>query len=616
MHKIRLDARTLMAFLALSSAGVACFGPPRSASPEDAGIIRAAVQLAPGTTLDTVSYAIAGPGGFARAGDVDVSRSQTISFTVGGIPAGEGYSVSITGTASDRTTSCSGSATFAVTPRMTTALSVKIQCREQPRTGSVQINGTVNVCPVVDGVSASPGEVIVGSSSGLAATAHDADGRPAAIAYSWVATSGMLAGATTAAPTLLCTAAGTSTVTLTISDGDCSDTSTVTVVCSPGGGGAAGAGGAAGVAGAAGAAAGAGGGLAGAGGGAPAPAIHINEIESNQGMPGDWVELYNAGTSPVDVGGWLFRDNDDTHNYLIPAGTVIPAGGYFVLEEAAFGFGLGAAESARLYDTAMAIVDSYTWTAHAAITYGRCPSGSGAFVEQPTATKAMANACGGQGGSSGAGGGAAGGGQGGSAGVGGGPAGMGGAVATLPWPGDDAVVTVDAMNQFASNLSGLTYQPATAASPSVLWASLNSPSLLFRLVWDATTATWVNTSTDGWAGGKTLHYATGLGAPDSEGVTTAELSSSAIYVGSERDNLASAVSRLVVLRFDTAAAGVELTATNDWDLTADLPVVGANLGIEAITWIPDSLLVSRGFADEAKAHAYTPAEYPSHGPGL
>ena len=110
-----------------------------------------------------------------------------------------------------------------------------------------------------------------------------------------------------------------------------------------------------------------------------------------------------------------------------------------------------------------------------------------------------------------------------------GSGGMGGSVATLPWPGDDAVVTVDEMNQFPSNLSGLIYQPATASAPAVLWAVLNSPSLLFRLVWNGTS--WVeHTATDGWAAGKTLHYATGLGGPDSEGVTKAELESSAIYV--------------------------------------------------------------------------------------
>ena len=67
------------------------------------------------------------------------------------------------------------------------------------------------------------------------------------------------------------------------------------------------------------------GGAAGTGGGAPAPAIRINEIESNRGTPGDWVELYNAGHDRRRSGGWLFRDNDDTHNYLIPAGTSIAA---------------------------------------------------------------------------------------------------------------------------------------------------------------------------------------------------------------------------------------------------------------------------------------------------
>ena len=162
MHNIRLDARTLMAFFILS-AGAACFGPPRTSS-DDVGTISAAVQLSPGTTLDTVSYAIGGPGGFARSGNVDVSRSTTISFTVGGIPAGQGYNITISGTASDNATTCSGSAMFDITTRMTTALMIKIQCREPARTGSVQINGTVNVCPVVDGIGASPGEVMVAGS--------------------------------------------------------------------------------------------------------------------------------------------------------------------------------------------------------------------------------------------------------------------------------------------------------------------------------------------------------------------------------------------------------------------------------------------------------------------
>ena len=243
-----------------------------------------------------------------------------------------------------------------------------------------------------------------------------------------------------------------------------------------------------------------------------------------------------------------------------------------------FSFGLGGADSAISSDAADVVVDSYSWTAHAAITYGRCPNGTGAFG-QTSSTKGAANDCGGgmggagggaggaggaagtaarrarramagmAGGSGGTGGGAAG--TGGSAGMGGSAAGSGGAsgVATLPWPTADTVVTVDELNMFPSNLSGLFYEPATATDPAVLWAVQNSPSLLHRLVYNGTS--WVGTATDGWTAGKTLHYATGLGGPDSEGVTKAELGSSAIYVATERDNTNNGVSRLAILRFDT-----------------------------------------------------------------
>jgi hypothetical protein len=89
-----------------------------------------------------------------------------------------------------------------------------------------------------------------------------------------------------------------------------------------------------------------------------------------------------------------------------------------------------------------------------------------------------------------------------------------------------------------------------------------------------------------------------------------------IYVASERNNSANSVSRNSILRFDATTAGTTLTATHEWNLTADLPAVGANLGIEAITWIPDSMLVANGFYDESKGRAYAPADYASHGTGI
>ena len=119
-----------------------------------------------------------------------------------------------------------------------------------------------------------------------------------------------------------------------------------------------------------------------------------------------------------------------------------------------------------------------------------------------------------------------------------------------------------------------------------------------------------------------LRYPGGTGDPDAEGVTFAGGGSSGgPYVSTERNNSANTVSRNSVLRFDPAVAGATLTATNEWNLTADLPVVGANLGMEAITWIPDTFLVSHGFYDESKNTPTTPAHIcarsdPSKSPSL
>jgi hypothetical protein len=148
----------------------------------------------------------------------------------------------------------------------------------------------------------------------------------------------------------------------------------------------------------------------------------------------------------------------------------------------------------------------------------------------------------------------------------------------------------------------------------VLWAVQNGPSKLFRLLYNG--VSWVPDTESGWGSGKLLHYTTGTGAPDSEGVTKADFNGSSVYVSTERDNNNNGVSRLSILRFDSSALTGELTAVNDWNVTADLPVVGPNLGLEAITFVPDAALVAGGFFDEAAHATYNPASYPNHGGGL
>ncbi len=98
--------------------------------------------------------------------------------------------------------------------------------------------------------------------------------------------------------------------------------------------------------------------------------------------------------APADIGGWVLMDNDDTHVYVIPNGTTIAPGQYLVLEEADFGYGLGASDSVRLFDAMNNLYDQYTWTDHATTTYGRCPNGSGGSFQLTTEpSKGAPNKC-------------------------------------------------------------------------------------------------------------------------------------------------------------------------------------------------------------------------------
>ena len=209
---------------------------------DDTGILVAALTLAPGLTLDTASYAITGPSGFTRTGTINVANSSTLSTTIGGLPAGNGFSISITATATEGTTTCGGSAMFDVTARMTTAVMVHVTCHEAPRAGSISATGTINICPVVDGISANPAQVVVGAPIVLSVAAHDSDAGPAALSYRWSVGSGAFSDAAAASPTFTCNVPGTVTITVTASDGDatpgCASSGSVQVRCSlPGAGG-------------------------------------------------------------------------------------------------------------------------------------------------------------------------------------------------------------------------------------------------------------------------------------------------------------------------------------------------------------------------------------------
>jgi hypothetical protein len=67
--------------------------------------------------------------------------------------------------------------------------------------------------------------------------------------------------------------------------------------------------------------------------GARESSVVINEIFYDPGESSahlEFVELYNAGTGPVNVGGWHFGKGI---TYAFPQGTNLPAGGYAVVAE-------------------------------------------------------------------------------------------------------------------------------------------------------------------------------------------------------------------------------------------------------------------------------------------
>jgi hypothetical protein len=236
---VKLQSRMMNIGLALVLAGAsaALDGCGEHAATTDnapSGSVDLAI-LQGGVTLTSVDYTITGPNGFSTSGTINVASSSTISAIIGGLPAGSGFTITLSATGG--ATTCGGSATFNVTAGAVAKVNVTLDCHQPATTGSVAVSGTLNVCPVVDALSANPADVAVGFPVALAIAAHDPDSGPAPLSYSWTAASGSFGAATSATPTFVCTTPGPVTLTATVSDGDstagCPATMSVVITCEP-----------------------------------------------------------------------------------------------------------------------------------------------------------------------------------------------------------------------------------------------------------------------------------------------------------------------------------------------------------------------------------------------
>lgn len=338
------------------------------------------------------------------------------------------------------------------------------------------------------------------------------------------------------------------------------------------------------------------------------PAPVINEVETN-GDDVDWVEFANPSDEAMDLSGYVFTDAEsEKHAYTLPSETVIPAGGLFVVsqeEKAApgFDFGLGSEDAVRLFEPGAPVTGEplveYSWTNHAKVTWGRCPDVTGDFVDTFASSPGAANVCEDPGEEA--------------------PSGS-------SWPGGQGVLVLDGADEDRGDWSGIDVEPLavdtapdgargsqdSSSQDSRLWVVQNGDGELYRLSSQDNGDSWNHEA--GWR----LRYADGSGTVDAEGITFTSDSARGIYVSSERDNDVSKTSRPSVLRYDlpTDRDGDELKAAQEWNLAADFPGLGANAGLEGITWIPDRWLTERTFVDQAEAAPYDPATYPGHGDGL
>jgi len=137
----------------------------------------------------------------------------------------------------------------------------------------------------------------------------------------------------------------------------------------------------------------------------PAPDVKINEIYS-RGTVGneDWVEIYNPDNTSKDISGYKIYDNGGQAGTKpkkeFPAGTIIPAGGFFVIvvdDTTDSGFGLSAGgEQIWLEKSDGTVIENITFPALGVDTsYGRKPDGSNNWEKLSPPTKGTSNGSGG-----------------------------------------------------------------------------------------------------------------------------------------------------------------------------------------------------------------------------
>ncbi len=209
-------------------------------SSTDSGNLKIAFAIPGGDQINSVTYKITATssGTTLLSGSINTSDpNATPSLDVALPPtaAGATDTVLLTATTAAGVACTTAPTTFAVTSGVNTNVMLSMVCGTSvPQTvpGTIDITTTVstsNSCPSITSAVIAPDQTSVGGTVAVSTTGADPDGD--SLTYAW-GPAANFAAPTAASTTYTCTAAGTQTITLAISDGKCNATlSTLTIIC-------------------------------------------------------------------------------------------------------------------------------------------------------------------------------------------------------------------------------------------------------------------------------------------------------------------------------------------------------------------------------------------------
>jgi hypothetical protein len=162
-----------------------------NAQDDGLGSVGMAFTLPSGQVLNTLAYQITN-GTNTYQGTVNVAGSSSLTFVVGGVASGAGYTLTLSGTTTDGLTSCAGtSAPFSVSNRHSTAVSVQLSCTTASDAGSTIVNPVTNDCPIWNTIVANPAGLSIQPGQNVALITGSATGpNNAQLIYTWSVTTG------------------------------------------------------------------------------------------------------------------------------------------------------------------------------------------------------------------------------------------------------------------------------------------------------------------------------------------------------------------------------------------------------------------------------------------